>query len=55
MKKLMFATDWPPNFENNPRGATEYVQAIRELDLPKEDIEDMLGGNAARLLKLQPA
>ena len=51
-KKLMFATDWPPNFENNPRGASEYVEAIRELDLPKEDIEDMLGGNAARLLKL---
>jgi predicted TIM-barrel fold metal-dependent hydrolase len=51
-KKLMFATDWPPNFENNPRGASEYVEAIRKLDLPKEDIDDMLGGNAARLLRL---
>ena len=51
-KKLLFATDWPPNYENNPRGASEYVEAIRKLDLPAEDIEDMLGGNAARVLKL---
>lgn len=50
--KLMFGTDWPPNFENNPRGASEYVEAIRKLDLPKGDIEGMLGGNAAKLLKL---
>ncbi len=48
----LFATDWPPNFENDPRGASEYVEAIRKLDLPKEDIDDMLGGNAARLLRL---
>ncbi|MCC6474307.1 MAG: amidohydrolase family protein [Burkholderiales bacterium] len=54
-KKLMFATDWPPNFENNPRGASQYVEAIRRLDLPREDVQDMLGGNAARLLKIQPA
>ena len=51
-KKLMFATDWPPNFENDPRGASEYVEAIRKLDLPKEAIDDMLGGNAAKLLRL---
>ncbi len=51
-QKLMFATDWPPNFENDPHGASAYVEAIRKLDLPKSDIEDMLGGNAARLLKL---
>ena len=48
----MFATDWPPNFENNPRGASGYVEAIRKLELPKADIEGMLGANAARLLKL---
>ena len=46
----MFATDWPFNFDYNPDGVKKYVEAIRQLELPEEDIEAMLGGNAARLL-----
>jgi uncharacterized protein len=49
-KKLMFATDWPFNFDYEPQGVKKYVKEIRKLDLPKEDIADMLGGTAARLL-----
>ena len=49
-KKLMFGTDWPFNYDRNPLGARQYVEEIRKLDLPNEDIDAMLGGNAARLL-----
>jgi predicted TIM-barrel fold metal-dependent hydrolase len=49
-EKLMFATDYPFNFDNDPQGLRECVRKMRKLDLPKKDIEGMLGGNAARLL-----
>jgi predicted TIM-barrel fold metal-dependent hydrolase len=49
-KKLMFGTDWPFNYDRNPGGARQYIEEIRRLDLPGEDIDAMLGGNAARLL-----
>jgi predicted TIM-barrel fold metal-dependent hydrolase len=49
-KKLMFGTDWPFNYDRNPGGARQYIEKIRNLDLPGEDIDAMLGGNAARLL-----
>jgi aminocarboxymuconate-semialdehyde decarboxylase len=53
--KLMFASDWPYNFEETPEGCRGYIEDIRGLDLPTEDIEAMLGGNAARLLGLGEA
>jgi len=49
-KKLMFATDWPFNYDYDPRGVKRYVEEIRKLNLPQDDIEAMLGGNAAKLL-----
>ena len=49
-KKMMFATDWPWNYDYEPEKVKQYVAAIRKLDLPKDDIEGMLGGNIARLL-----
>ncbi len=49
-RKLMFGTDWPFNYQDNPRVARQYVAEIRKLDLPREDIDAMLGGNAAKLL-----
>ena len=49
-KKLMFGSDWPFNFDGNLEDLKGYVGDIRKLDLPKEDIDDMLGGNAARVL-----
>jgi predicted TIM-barrel fold metal-dependent hydrolase len=51
-EKLMFGTDWPFNYDRSPGEAARYVDEIRKLDLPAEDIENMLGGNAARLLGL---
>lgn len=52
-KRMMFATDWPYNYDGNPQGVREYVADIRKLDLPKEDREGMLGGNAAKLLGMK--
>ncbi|MBI4296083.1 MAG: amidohydrolase family protein [Chloroflexi bacterium] len=49
-KKLMFGTDWTWNFEGNPQGARQWIEGIRKLDLPKTDIDGILGGNAAKLL-----
>lgn len=49
-KKMVFGTDWPFNYDNDAKGVKEYVADIRKLPLPAEDIEGMLGGNAARLL-----
>jgi aminocarboxymuconate-semialdehyde decarboxylase len=49
-KKLLFGTDWPFNFDYEPAEVKSYVAKIRALDLPREDIDAMLGGNAARLL-----
>ncbi|MFC1905702.1 amidohydrolase family protein [Chloroflexota bacterium] len=50
--KLIFATDWPLNYEVNPQGVRQYISEIKELDLSPDQIDDMLGGNAARLLRL---
>jgi len=49
-RKLMFGTDWPFNYDYNPQGVKRYIEEIRKLDLPTEDIEAMLGDNAAQLL-----
>jgi len=49
-RKLLFGTDWPFNYDYDPQGVKRYVAEIRELDLPKDDIEAMLGGNGAKLL-----
>ena len=49
-RKLMFGTDWPLNYDYDPQGIRRYVEEIRKLDLPRDDIEAMLGGNAAKLL-----
>ena len=51
-KKLIFATDWPFNFDGNPQGVRKLVEDIKTLDLPQEDIDAMLGGNAAKILNI---
>lgn len=58
-ERLIFATDYPQNFNNSdPKqgksiaGVAEYMDLIRHLPLTADSIEDMLGGTAARLLKL---
>ena len=51
-QKLMFATDWPPNFENEPEDCRGFIEDIRALDLSATDIDAMLGGTAAALLGL---
>jgi len=52
-RKLMFGTDWTWNFAGNPQGAKRYIDEIRKLDLPEDEIDAMLGGNAAELLGIQ--
>lgn len=52
-RKLVFGTDWPLNYDYDPEGVKEYVEDIRKLDLPRSDIDAMLGGNAMELLRIE--
>jgi predicted TIM-barrel fold metal-dependent hydrolase len=52
-EKIMFGTDWPFTFGNDAQGAREYIADIRKLDLSREDINGMLGGNATKLLGIE--
>lgn len=44
--KMMFGTDWPWTHQ------TDQINLLRALDLPAEQVQAILGGNAARLLGL---
>ncbi len=59
-ERLVFATDYPQNFNNrdpnqgkSAGGIREYIEEIRRLALPEAAKENMLGGTAARLLNRQ--
>lgn len=51
-QQLVFATDYPSNFIGDVPGVRRYVETIQALPLGQTDVDDMLGENAARLLKL---
>ena len=58
-ERMVFATDYPQNFNSSEQkqgksidGVNEYVDEIRRLPLDASVKENMLGGTAARLLKL---
>ena len=50
--RLLFATDYPYNFSDDPEMVKHYVENIRALNLAPEIIDGILGGTAAQLLKL---
>lgn len=50
--RLLFGTDYPPNFVDDPEGMKAYIQVIRNLDLDKQAIDGILGGNGMKLLGL---
>lgn len=58
-ERMVFATDYPQNFNNSdPKqgksidGIAEYIEQIRRLPLDESIKDSMLGGNAAKLLKI---
>jgi len=51
-RRLLFATDYPPNFIDDPIGMRTYIEKIKQLDIDKESIEAMLGNNGIELLRL---
>src|SRR5215831_4842415 len=58
-ERIVFATDYPQNFNNddpkvgkNVDGIRDYIAEIQTLPLDTKTKNDMLGGTAARLLKL---
>ncbi len=50
--RLVFATDYPQEFSEDPLKIRTYIEGIKALDLDKESKEGMLGKNAVALLKL---
>ena len=58
-ERMVFATDYPQNFNNddpamgkNTGGIREYIDEIKNLPLDVKRKDNMLGGTAARLLKI---
>jgi predicted TIM-barrel fold metal-dependent hydrolase len=51
-ERMVFGTDYPYNFRDDPQGVKQYIENIRKLDLPPKSIDGMLGLNAAELLGL---
>ena len=51
-KRLLFGTDYPPNFVNDGIGMRTYIEKIRQLALDKKPIEAILSTNAIELLGL---
>ncbi len=54
-KRLLFATDYPPNFVNDGKGIRNYIEKIKQLDLDKKSVNDILGNNAVRFFNLKYA
>lgn len=52
-RKLLFGTDWPFNYDHDPRKARKYINSIKKLNLPKEEIDAILGDTAKKLLKIK--
>jgi predicted TIM-barrel fold metal-dependent hydrolase len=59
-ERMIFATDYPQNFNSSDpkqgksvQGISEYIDEIRRLPLDAKNIEGMLGGTAAKLLGLR--
>ena len=50
--QLLFGTDYPQEFVNDPSEIKTYIENIRKLPLDKKDIDLMLGGNARKILGL---
>lgn len=52
-QRLVFGTDYPPNFVDDPQGVRSYIEFIRSLEIDRESIDAMLGNNAAEMLGLK--
>ncbi len=52
-EKLLFGTDYPLNFTDDPEGIKTYIDKIRQLDLDKKTINGMLGDTAMKLFNLK--
>ena len=50
--RLVFGTDYPQEFSEDPMEIKTYIENVRKLELDEASKELMLGGNAVRLLGL---
>lgn len=50
--RLVFGTDYPQEFSEDPMKIKAYIENIRRLELDEESKNLMLGGNAGRLLRI---
>ncbi len=51
-ERLVFGTDYPQEFSENPLSIKTYIDDIKKLNISKEDRKRMLGENARALLRL---
>ena len=50
--QLVFGTDYPQEFAENPKDIKKYLENIRELELDEGTKQLILGGTASKLLQL---
>ena len=50
--RLMYGSDYPFGGEAGEDVIRENLAGIRAMDVPAEDMEKILGGNASKLLKI---
>ena len=51
--RMMYGTDYPAGLERGEDFIRENLIGVKALDIPKEEMDLILGGNAKRLLKIQ--
>ena len=51
-KRILFGTDLPAGRITDPQEVKRHIQNIKKLDLSEKDVQLILEGNAATLLKL---
>jgi aminocarboxymuconate-semialdehyde decarboxylase len=51
-ERMLFGTDYPFSPEKGEVYLRDNLRIVKEMDLPQEDKDKILGGNAIKLLKL---
>jgi predicted TIM-barrel fold metal-dependent hydrolase len=50
--RLLFGTDYPAGLEEGEDFIRENLAGVKSLDIPREDMDKILGGNARKMLKI---
>jgi aminocarboxymuconate-semialdehyde decarboxylase len=52
-ERMVFGTDYPFSAEEGEEFVRENLAGVKAMNIPAEDLEKILGGNAKKLLKIK--